>query len=410
MSSDDGSLDVGSPGVIVLGYDGVTMMPEDPYAYVEAAKEQPLPAAISPTTDSPGYITEFDPKEDPEEEDDEDPEEDPANYPADRDDDDDEDEDSSKDDADDEEEDEGENKEEEEHLALVESIPPLAYRTIARMFIRAQTPIPFSSEVKVDKLLSIPTLSPSPLTPLSSPLSRIPSPPFPVPPLPTSPTDAGAPLGYRAAMIRLRAESPSTSHPLPLPPPIVLPYTRASMVMMSATAPSTNILAPRSGILPSGTTPSWTPPLLPIPLPTSSPPLLLPSTECRADVLEVTLPSRKRLCIAPGPRYKIKESSSAPIARSTGGFKQNMVLFALWMPRLDDDILVMSGQLNLLRRDKCLHARTARLMESEARASCEAWVLSMDASDTARPEVRAPQTTVLAQQTKIGDLRPADRI
>ncbi|GJS30232.1 cell division cycle protein 48 [Tanacetum coccineum] len=38
ISSDDGSLDVGSPEVIVLGYDGLPMMPEDPYAYVEAAR------------------------------------------------------------------------------------------------------------------------------------------------------------------------------------------------------------------------------------------------------------------------------------------------------------------------------------------------------------------------------------
>ncbi|GKF59304.1 hypothetical protein Tco_0176090, partial [Tanacetum coccineum] len=37
MSSDDGSLDVGSSRVIVLGDNGLPMMPEDPYAYVDAA-------------------------------------------------------------------------------------------------------------------------------------------------------------------------------------------------------------------------------------------------------------------------------------------------------------------------------------------------------------------------------------
>ncbi|GJU12692.1 hypothetical protein Tco_1135088, partial [Tanacetum coccineum] len=114
ISSNDGSLDVGSLGVIVLGYDGLPMMLEDPYVYVEAimpepsppdfvpepvypefmpheddvlpAKEQPLLADVSPTADSPGYIIEFDPEEDPKE-DDEDHEEDPANYPDDKDDD-----------------------------------------------------------------------------------------------------------------------------------------------------------------------------------------------------------------------------------------------------------------------------------------------------------------------------------
>ncbi|GKC44197.1 hypothetical protein Tco_1061919, partial [Tanacetum coccineum] len=293
------------------------------------------------TTDSPGYITESNPEEDPKE-DDEDLEEDPTDYPADRDDDDEE-EESSRDDADDEEEDEGEDEEEEEslgddaddeeedkdedeeeeeeHLAPADSVPPPAYRTTARMSIRDQTPIPFPSGVEVDRLPAISTPPSSPLTSYSSPLPQIPSPPLPVsPPLPISPLPLPAslthPLGYRAAMIRLRAKSPSTSHPLPLPLPIVLLHTKASMAMMRATAPSTYILTPRSETPPSGT-----PLHLPIPFPTTSPPFLLPSTDCRADVPEVTLPPRKRLCIAPGPRYKVVECSSAPTARPTRGFR-----------------------------------------------------------------------------------------
>nr|GEX38264.1 hypothetical protein [Tanacetum cinerariifolium] len=51
-----------------------------------------------------------------------------------------------------------------------------------------------------------------------------------------------------------------------------------------------------------------------------------------------------------------------------------------------DDRLLMNDQLNLLRKDRRSHARTARLIESEARASREAWVQSMDASDTTRFE------------------------
>ncbi|GJR78259.1 hypothetical protein Tco_0149044 [Tanacetum coccineum] len=53
------------------------------------AEEQPMPAADSPTHQSPGYIPESDPEEEPEEDDEEDPEKDPADYPADRGDDDD---------------------------------------------------------------------------------------------------------------------------------------------------------------------------------------------------------------------------------------------------------------------------------------------------------------------------------
>ncbi|GJU53164.1 hypothetical protein Tco_1226878 [Tanacetum coccineum] len=71
---------------------------------------------------------------------------------------------------------------------------------------------------------SLTTPPPSPLTPLSSPLPHIPSPLFPASPpasvLPASPPASPiCPLGYRAAMIWLRAETPSTSHPLPLPTP-----------------------------------------------------------------------------------------------------------------------------------------------------------------------------------------------
>ncbi|GJW99498.1 hypothetical protein Tco_0183412 [Tanacetum coccineum] len=155
---------VGSPGVVVYGYDGLPMHPPSPdyvlgpehppspdyvsgpehppspvyVPYVPEpgypefmppeddvfpAEEQPLPVAVSPTADLPGYITESDSEEDPEEEDDEDPEEDPADYPTDRDEE--EEDESSGDDADDEEEDEGEDEEEEEeHLASVDSVPP----------------------------------------------------------------------------------------------------------------------------------------------------------------------------------------------------------------------------------------------------------------------------------------------
>ncbi|GJR55363.1 putative reverse transcriptase domain-containing protein [Tanacetum coccineum] len=386
--------DIGSPGV-----DGLPMMPEDPYAYVEAtlqaspspdyeddvlpAEEWPLPATVSPTADSSGYITESDPEEDPEE-DDEDHEEDPADYPTDKDDE--EEEESSGDDADKEEEDEEEEEEEEENLALADSVPPPACRTIARMFIRDQTPIPFLYAVEVDRFLAISTLPPSPLTSYSSPLPHIPSPPLPIssplpmssPPLPTSPTH---PLGYRAAMIRLRSESPSTSHPLPLPSPIVLPHTRASMAMMRAAALSTYILASRSE-----TPPSRTQPLLPIPLPT-------PSPLCFYPLLTVE---------------QVGESSSAPIARPTGEFRReygfvstldneirrNLERDAGYCEiygRLDDaqdDRSLMSGQLNMLRRDRRAHTCTVRLMESEVRLSREPWVHSMDANGTTRSETR----------------------
>ncbi|GJT08492.1 hypothetical protein Tco_0842954 [Tanacetum coccineum] len=398
----EGLSDIGSSGV-----DGPLVMPEDPYAYVVAtfqappspdyvsgpeyppspefipepvylefmppemplkdevfpAEEQPLPVAVSPTADLPRYIVDSDSEED-EEDPKEDPEEDPTDYPADGGDDDDDDDDED-DDDDDVKEDEDE---EEEHPGPADSVLPPVHRVTARMSIREQPPTQFWSKAETARLLEIPSPSPPPLSPWSSPLPLIPSPPLPVsspvpvspPPLPASPT---YPLGYRAAMIRVRAKTPSTSHPLPLSTP-----------------------------------PSGTPSLLPIPLPTPSPPLLLPSTDCRAGVFEVTLPPRKRLCIALVPRYEVGESSFAPTARPTGGFRADYGFVAT----LDDEIrrdperdyvttvrqdtdeiygrldeaqdarAVLSGLLNLLQRDRRSHAYTALLMEREAKLSRKA--------------------------------------
>nr|GEU39104.1 putative reverse transcriptase domain-containing protein [Tanacetum cinerariifolium] len=362
--------DIGS-----LGVDGLPMMPQDPYAYVESAlqappspdyvsgpehppspayvpefvsepvypkfmppeddvlpaEEQPLPAAVSPTADSPGYILESESdREDDPEEDDKDPEE-LADYPTNKEDDDEEEEESFRDDSNNKDEDEDE-EEEEEHPGLADSILPHVHRVIARMSVRAQTPISLPSKTEVARLLTIPTPPPSPLSPF-----------------PTSP------LGYKAAMIRLRAKAPSTSHPLP-----------------------------------SSTPPSGTPPLLPIHLATL------------ADVLEVTLPSRKRLCIALGRRLDFGESLSAPTTRPIGGFREDYGFIGTLddeirkdtdeiYVRLDDaqyDRLLMSGQLNMLSRDRRAHAHTTRLIESKARLFRESWVQSMDVSNIARAETQ----------------------
>ncbi|GJU22714.1 hypothetical protein Tco_1156056 [Tanacetum coccineum] len=108
-------------------------------------------------------------------------------------------------------------------------------------------------------------------------------------------------------MIRLRATnvwSPFlTSH---LPPPIILSHTSESMAIMRAAAPSTYSLAPPSG----------TPPFLHIPLPTSSPPLLLPSIDHRAEIPEVSeqtivllLPWMQRLGVIQREMFVIVEST-----------------------------------------------------------------------------------------------------
>ncbi|GKB86815.1 hypothetical protein Tco_0959087, partial [Tanacetum coccineum] len=459
-----GMLDIGSPRV-----DGPPVMPEDPYAYVVSTfqappsfdyvpgPEEPEQAPLSPEfIPEPIYLDFMPPEdEDPtdypvdgedddddesseddedddddvkEEEDEKEEEEehpapadsipphvpvfnifiaiqlwDPTDYPVDEEDDDD---DESSEDDEDDDDDVKEEEDEEEHPAPADSVPPPVHRVTARMSIRDEPPTPFWPEAEIARLLAIPSPPPSTLSPWSSPLPQIPSPPLPVSspvpisplPLPASPT---YPLGYRAVMIRQRAESPSTSRSLPLPPPIILSHTRAFVAMMRAATPSTYILASRSETPPSGTQP-----LLPIPLPISSLPLLL--------------------------RYEVGESSSAPAARPTGGFRADYGFVATldreirrdperdvgygiidtWdemlkgMPgapandetelgrrmtnlvttiRQDTDEIyrrldeahearvVLSGRLKLLDRDRRSHAYTALLMEREAKISYEAW-------------------------------------
>ncbi|GJR91838.1 reverse transcriptase domain-containing protein [Tanacetum coccineum] len=400
--------DVGFLGVMVYGYDELPMhLPS--LDYVPGPEHPPSPVYV-PYVSEPAY-PEFMPPEDDVFLAEEQP------LPAAVSPDDDDEEESFRDDADDEEEGEGEDKEveEEEHLALADSVLPLAYRTTARMSIRAQTPIPFPSEVKVDILLAIPTSPPSPLTSLSSPLPQIPSPPFPIPsPLTTSPTNTVAPLGYRAVGIRLRNALPPPlplSSPLPLPPPIILTRTRASMVLMRAVAPSTYILAPRSKTPPSGIPPSGTLPLLPII--TYYGFFALCMLEIRRDLDREI--GYGIIDVWEDPNEIAKEIPKTDVAE----LGQRMTNFVTTIRqdtdeiyiRLDDaqdDRSLMSGQLNLLCRDRRSHARTTRLIESEARASLEAWVQSIDASDMTRSEVRALRTTVLAHQTEIRDLRAAD--
>ncbi|GKD82714.1 hypothetical protein Tco_1349553, partial [Tanacetum coccineum] len=296
--------------------------------------------------------------------------------------------------------------------------PHPAYRVTTRISIPALVPTPVWSDAEVARLLAIST---PPLSLWSSPLPQIPSPPLPPilsprpvspplpqissPPLPVSspvpvlsPSPPASPirsLGYRAAMIWLRAEAASTSYSLPLPPPFIISHTRPA-------APSL-----------------WTPPLH------------LLFTDRREDRPEVTLPPQKRLGITFGPVYEVGESSSATAARPAGGLRadygfvatmdreirrdperevgygitdswdeivetlqgapvstdtelgRHMTAFKTRVrqdtyeiyTRLNDEQSgrqLLAGRLNILFRDRRAHARTNRLMKTEARMSREA--------------------------------------
>ncbi|GJX98852.1 hypothetical protein Tco_0355871 [Tanacetum coccineum] len=220
-------------------------------------------------------------------------------------------------------------------------------------------------------------------TPLSSPLPHghhhtlYSSPPTnqvssPVPVLsPSPPASPIRPLGYRAAMIRLRAEAASTSHSLHFTTNIILP-----------SRPDAN--------LSSGNT-------------TFASTLLL---TVRVDRPEVTFSeegdyagSRERCCMIWDLRH----------------WEYEMLVDMLGVPATDDTEMgrrmtkfttrVRQDTNEIYTRDWHAHARTARLIEAEAKMSREAWGRSMDASDLARAEVMSLRTQVVAQQTAGGRRR-----
>nr|GEU41736.1 retrotransposon protein, putative, Ty3-gypsy subclass [Tanacetum cinerariifolium] len=255
------SAEAGSPGVIVYRYDGLHMQPialpsldyvpgpehppspdympgpkhppspvEIPYVpeldypeYIEPSdneaplENQPLPVDALPTAASPSYVEDSDSDKDLEE----DPENDHADYPADGGDVDDEPfDDDDDDDTEDEDEepfeDEEDDEEEEEHLAR---------RTLllSRKTVRLEPSMSASIEACITRHVAL----------LSPPL-HVPSPPLPLPsPLTTSLTNKGAPLGYKAVRIRMRALLPSTSCGTGIPEAEVdrLDHCRTSMLL-----------------------------------------------------------------------------------------------------------------------------------------------------------------------------------
>ncbi|GJS72378.1 hypothetical protein Tco_0705219 [Tanacetum coccineum] len=281
------------------------------------------------------------------------------------------------DDVDDEDEDEDEDEEEEEeHPAPADSVPPI-HRMTARISIRDEPSISLPPREEVERLLALTTPPPSPLTPLSSPLPHIPSPPFPASP-PASPI---RPLGYRAAMIWLRAETPSTSHPLPLP--------------------------------------------------TSSPPLQLLSSDHRIDRPEITLPPRKRAeeigygirDVWLDPREAVEEV--APMTPK--GVNARVTELTVVQEQDTQDIYVViedtqDKQTQIYQSVETLfddsqyhyetsryHYETARLLDQEALVSHEAWGRSIEVSYMARSEIMVLRSVVMSQLAVISQLQAADR-
>ncbi|GJR45240.1 hypothetical protein Tco_1313343 [Tanacetum coccineum] len=407
----EGLSDIGSPRVVGPEHEGLPWMLDDPYVHValqappspdyipgpEEPQSPPLPDFVpepsihaccsSHLCSVTSFVLE---QSDHEEVNDVDHEEDPFDYPAD-----------GGDDSDDEDEssefvalpaaNQAPSAEEIEPFKTDESAatppPHPAYRVTARISIQAPVPTPVWSGAEVVRLLAISTPPSSPLSPWSSPLPQIPSPPLPQipsPPLPVSspvpvlspspPASPIRPLGYRAAMIRLRAEAASTSHSLPLPPPIILSHTRPD--------------APSSGI----------------------PPLHLLSTDRREDRPEVTLPPRKRLGIALGPRYEIGESSSAAAARPAGGLRADYGFVATMDREIRRDLERDVGYGITDSWDEIVEAMqgTPVVTDVSGRHLLAGRLNMLFKDRRAHAQVMSLCTIVLAQQSQIRELQSAD--
>nr|GEU67455.1 retrovirus-related Pol polyprotein from transposon 17.6 [Tanacetum cinerariifolium] len=401
------SAEAGSPGVIVYEYDGLPMQPvalpspdyvpgpkhppsldyvpghEHPPSPVEIPyvpepeypeylvpfdaeapfEDQPLPVDASPTAASPSYVADSDPEKDPED--------DHADYPADGKDGDDEPSDDDNTDDEDEEPFDDEEDDEEEHLAPADSsaVPivdhvlpagdtkaleadepaptPRSHHTIipfsqtrlrrARKTVRLEPPMSASMQACIARHAAL----------LSPPLP-VPSPPLPLPsPLTISPTDTGAPLGYRAAGIRMRALLPSTSRRNDIPEADVPPRNRACLTTL-------------------------------------------------APGFEVRESSAAGAARQPGPtksdirRRRVEKTELDNIVR------QRTDEFELRFEEAQDDRALLRARVNTLFRDRPDHCRTTMILDREAMYAREAWAGSKDRSAAIAAHVRTLEAQVAA--------------
>nr|GEV56640.1 hypothetical protein [Tanacetum cinerariifolium] len=370
------SAETGPLRVIVYRYDGLFIQPvaspspdyvprpEHPpspdYAPLE---DQPLPTDASPIATSPDYMVDSDPEEDSKE----DPEDDQADYPADGGDGDDEpsddDDDGDTDDEDPEEEPFDEDDEEYPAPANSSAVPigDLVLLAGEKEALEADEPthapgspisIPFS---QTHLRRARKTVRPEP--PMSASMkaciarhAALPSPPLFVPslqlplpsPLTTSPTDTGAPLGYRAAEIRMRALLSSTSRRTDIPEADMPPRKRACLI-------------------------------------TSTPGFEIGESSATGYVITSTWDEivDKMKEIAPTTLEGVNER----------------------VTELDTTVRQMTD------KDRPDHRRIAMLMDREAMYSCEAWEFSMDRSSAIAAHIRTLETHVAALITQTTSLQ-----
>nr|GEV14877.1 putative reverse transcriptase domain, ribonuclease H-like domain, aspartic peptidase domain protein [Tanacetum cinerariifolium] len=390
--------------VIVYGYDGLLIQPVAPPSpdyvpgpehlpspdYVPDPKHLPSPVEIPyplpvdalPIAASPDYVADFDLEEDLED--------DQADYPADGGDGDDEpsddDDDDDTDDEDPEEEpfkDEEDDEEKVEHPAPTNSsIVPIVDHTRlrkARKTVRPEPPMSASMEACIARHAALP-----------SPPLLVASLPLPLPsPLTTSPTDTGAPLGYRAARIRMRALLPSTSCRTDIPEANISPRKRACLTTPtlgfengeSSAAGATRQPGPTESDLRRhrveqvgyGITDTW--------------------DEIVDTLMEIASTTLE------GVNERVIELDTT--------VRQRTDEFEICFEEAQDDRSLRRARVNTLFRDRPDHRRTAMLMDREAMYACKAWAFSMDRSSAIATHVRTLETYKMAPKKRTTRATPA---
>ncbi|GJW33532.1 hypothetical protein Tco_0053564 [Tanacetum coccineum] len=432
--ADEELSDGGSPRVIVYGYDGLPMQPvappspdyipgpEEPQTppvpqdederepvfiqphdpdyvpepmypeyipledeHVFPAEEQLLPPVVSPTAESPGYVTESD----PEEYEDDETEDGPVDYPMDEGEDgDDDDGDSSGDDANDEDEDE-----QDEEVPVTPPPSTDITTTRARITVRLQASISFPPEAEVERLLAMPTPPPSP-------------------PISLSPSSAGERLARCIALSLY-------SSPPPVPSPLLPSFWVSTTIIDTRISLQSALVDAVTAALPSPPPPPL-PPSLYVP----------PPVDHRDDIPEFELPPRKRSCLSTlGPREVgdgIRDTWVDPakvvpeIAPMTMGEINTRVtelaqlhehdtqdLYALQedaqdsRTRMSHRVTIDSQWVDLLMEDRIAHRETVLIVEEEAYASREAWAYLVGLSQAVHYKLQTHCEQVYAHESQI---------
>ncbi|GKC34265.1 hypothetical protein Tco_1046649 [Tanacetum coccineum] len=355
------------PSPVYLPYVPEPVYPEfiPPEDEVFLAEEQPLPAATSPTADSPGYIPKSDPERDPEEDGEEDLEEDPADYPTDR--------------RDDDDDDDDEDEEEEEHLA------PVDYTVIA---LPAVDHVPSEEETEPFETDECAATPPSPLIPYSLPLPQIPSPPLPITsPPPNSPTHIEVPKSCLPLRIRLRFAAPTPNHEV-----------RESSAAGAARQDEPAVVREDLYFVARGDLYEFFDRVDVAPRRSMSRELDYGITDTWDDLVGAIEE------IAP----TTLEGVNQRVTNLSTTVEQETTIMYGMMEDAQDDRSLLRARVKLLYRDRHVHRRLAVMIEREARMAREAWGLSMDASDYARSDVMSLRTTIVGQRALISELQSAD--